>query len=168
MEGHLINIVHCTFFILLSLLMAPQKRCHDDLKILQWNCQGLYQSKLDELETHIKQHGEYDILALQETLWAENWEKKIGEYELLRIGERSGETEDMTLRGTCIGIHPKHQYVTVRKISNIFYDVLTIKIEREKNTPIYISNVYRKWAKKSHPAEKIGIDFIKVKGVNNI
>lgn len=146
--------------------MAPNRNCHHNLKILQWNCQGLYQNKIDELETFLKVQGEYDILAIQETLWTKENNAKIGEYNLVRIGERSKDTNDMTLRGTCTGIHPKHQHIVVREISNTFYDVLTIKLERYSKPPIYISNVYRKHNRTDNTAARtLGENFIReVKG----
>ena len=158
MEGHIKVNILLQGLIILSLLMASRKSCHDDLNILQWNCQGLDQTKIDELETHIKINGEYDILALQETLWIENSRKEIGNYKLIRIGEKPEKSEDKSLRGTCIGIHPKHQHFTVRKSSNTFYDILTIKIEREHRPPIYVTNVYRKWEKRGSK-EKLGNEF---------
>ena len=161
MEGRLVLILILAS-ILNSTLMATKikKNCHHNLNILQWNCQGLYQNKIDELETFLKEQGEYDILALQETLWIHEKPERIGDYKLVRIGERLKDTKDMIWRGTCIGIHPKHQHTVVREISNTFYDVLTIRLERFSKPPIYITNTYRKHNEKDSTGDRtVGENF---------
>ena len=126
--------------------MATLSHCHNNLKILQWNCQGLTISKTEELKTYINTHIEYDLLALQETLWTQIDTREIGDYHLERIGERENHTKDYQgKRGICLAIHPKHQHTVIRKVTNTYLDLITIKLERGKNTPIYVTNIYRKF-----------------------
>ena len=108
----------------------------DNIKILQWNCNGL-RSRIDDIKQLLIHN--FDIICLQETRLTNNCKFSIPGYNILRKDRPNGQLGE----GQITAIKKNLFYDKIDNLAIYSLELLTIQMILD-NEPVIIVNLYRK------------------------